>query len=231
MRRLLGAVSAGALVALLAGAPAATAQACRVDEHTMASGDPATAAGGVSLTVDGLGWFGVASFGAREARYRPPGGGPELSTVQESVVAVDGVRLQECVTGDAEVVERTPNRFTTTGAVGLTRVQLVQELSPVAADGSTTLTQRYELAPGRLDVSHLDAVRSLAPLLTEGGAVTAAAGRRGGTLAASVPGDGRAAAVGIAGDLDGRAAPDRWTVAAVGEAGTDARMLPAGIAN
>ena len=60
MRRLLGAVSAGALVVLLAGAPAATAQACRVDEHTMASGDPATDAGAVSLTVDGLGWFGVA---------------------------------------------------------------------------------------------------------------------------------------------------------------------------
>ena len=176
---------------------------CHADRHRIAAGD-------LAVEIDGLGWFGIASYGAKRATF----GGADL--VFESMVFLDGRPLRECIhptfSFEAHTESGGPDQVVTTSVADGFDLRVTHEV------GDGALVQRFELT------NTTDAPRAavLVRYLEEraedepGGYGPAPVGRAGedGSELSIVRDDGVRMAV--AGDLDGDAVPERWAIGELG---------------
>jgi Ca2+-binding RTX toxin-like protein/plastocyanin len=191
---------------------------CAVDTFVLSNGDPATDEGALAVRVDGAGRFGVARTGSPGADFNPAGpiGGATSTFSSDVYLGTIGV-LAPCEGGaETELVSESATEVVTRTEVGDVSIDLTQTVSPL--DGTTaTLTQEYEITnegTAALDlnaVRHIDGDLQFDATLVDGGAASA----DGSVLYEFDQSDDPSnpvTYVGIEGDRDGSATPDRWTI-------------------
>jgi hypothetical protein len=192
---------------------------CTAVKNTLSNGDPATTDGAVSVKVDGLGAFGVASGPGRDALFNPPGPVGAAGTVFSSSLYLSAANdfLIDCDDGaETTTVSRSGSTVVTRKMLGSLRLDLDQRLSAIAG-GASTLTQTYTLTnAGTSGVSLLLARHLNGNLEFDGSSQDRGAATASGTLLGEFDaGDdpaGPATLVGISGALGSNATPDRWTI-------------------
>ena len=120
--------------------------ACAPNVRMLSNGDPTTTDGALRIPVDGLGAAGDDAAGS--ALYNPPG----ALAARSSSLFYGGLYasnkdqfLADCLSATSTVISESVSSLTTSAQVGDLGLVLTQSVAPVAADGSSRLTQRYEL--------------------------------------------------------------------------------------
>jgi hypothetical protein len=192
---------------------------CTAVKNTLSNGDPETTDGAVSVNVDGLGAFGVASGPGRDALFNPPGPAGAAGTVFSSSLYLSSANdfLIDCDDGaETTTVSRSGSTLVTRKTLGSLQLDLDQRLSAISG-GSSTLTQRYTLTNAAtsgvslLLARHLNGNLEFDGSSQDGGAATAS-GTLLGEFDAGDDTGGPATLVGISGALGSNATPDRWTI-------------------
>jgi Bacterial Ig domain/RTX calcium-binding nonapeptide repeat (4 copies)/Divergent InlB B-repeat domain len=216
------------LVSAQVGSPAAPqrfAQAvgaeggCIAVKNTLSNGDPETTDGAVSVRVDGLGAFGVASGPGRDALFNPPGPAGPAGTVFSSSLYLSSANdfLIDCDDGaETTTLSRSGSTLVTRKMLGSLQLDLDQRLSAISA-GASTLTQTYRLTNAGTSGASLLLARHLnGNLEFDGSSQDRGAATASGTLLGEFDaGDNPAAPstlLGISGSLGSNATPDRWTI-------------------
>jgi hypothetical protein len=188
-------------------------------KNTLSNGDPETTEGAVSVKVDGLGAFGVASGPGRDALFNPPGPAGAAGTVFSSALYLSSANdfLIDCDDGaETTTISRSGSTLVTRKTLGSIQLDLDQRLSAISG-GSSTLTQTYTLTNTATTGASLILARHVnGDLEFDGssqdrGAATAA----GKVLFEFDLHDDPATAstfVGISGALGPNDTPDRWTI-------------------
>jgi hypothetical protein len=194
---------------------AARAQAvCTPIIRTLTNGPSATD-GTLSVTVDGLGAFGDATF-------NPPGPAGAADTTKSSRLYAGGpighFLTDDCGDGQVAVVSESPGQSLTTSlALPPLTIELTQSLTAVNAKTSA-LTQTYRLQNVGEALVTLNLVRHLdGDLMFDGSPLDGAAPTAGGTELAEFDAADAAPAetlLAISGTLGGNGAPDRWAIKA-----------------
>jgi hypothetical protein len=188
-------------------------------KNTLSNGDPETTEGAVSVKVDGLGAFGVASGPGRDALFNPPGPAGAAGTVFSSALYLSSANdfLIDCDDGaETTTISRSGSTLVTRKTLGSIQLDLDQRLSAISG-GSSTLTQTYTLTNTATTGASLILARHVnGDLEFDGssqdrGAATAA----GKVLFEFDLHDDPATTstfVGISGALGPNDTPDRWTI-------------------
>ena len=188
-------------------------------KNTLSNGDPETTDGAVSVKVDGLGAFGIASGPGRDALFNPAGPARAAGTVFSSSVYLSSANdfLIDCDDGaETTTVSRSGSTLVTRKMLGSLRLDLDQRLSAIA-EGSSTLTQTYTLTNTATSGVSLILARHLNGDLEFDGSsrdsgFATASGRLLGEFDASDDPAGPSTLVAISGALGPNATPDRWTI-------------------
>jgi PKD repeat protein len=191
---------------------------CQVDSFVLSTGDPSVDDGAVAIRVDGTGRFGTGRAGEPGARFNPPGTDPAASTVFSSdLYANFGGVVAPCGSaGVVEIVSVTPTRVITRWTTGGLTVELTQSVEP-SAEGGSRLAQTYRIVNAGTAAMPLTLVRHVdGDLLFDGSLGDGGSARIDGSVLYELDSSEDPTApspfVAIGGDLDGRTAPDRWTV-------------------
>lgn len=192
---------------------------CTAVKSTLSNGDPETTDGAVSVKVDGLGAFGVASGPGRDALFNPPGPAGAAGTVFSSSLYVSSANdfLIDCDDGaETTTVSRSGSTLVTRKMLGSLQLDLDQRLSAISG-GSSTLTQTYTFTNAATSGVSLILTRHLnGDLEFDGSSHDRGAATASGTLLSEFDaGDDPAAPatlVGISGALGPNGTPDRWTI-------------------
>jgi hypothetical protein len=216
------------LVSAQVGSPAASHRflqaagdeaGCTAAKNTLSNGDPETTDGAVSVRVDGLGAFGVASGPGRDALFNPPGPAGAAGTVFSSSLYLSSAHdfLIDCDDGAATTtVSRSGSTLVTRKMLGSLQLDLDQRLSAISG-GSSTLTQTYTFKNAATSGVSLILARHLnGDLEFDGSSQDRGVATASGTLlgefdAGDDPG-GPSTLVAISGALGPNATPDRWTI-------------------
>ncbi|MDF2753280.1 MAG: hypothetical protein K0S82_1663 [Gaiellaceae bacterium] len=192
---------------------------CTAVKNTLSNGDPETTDGAVSVKVDGLGAFGVASGPGRDALFNPPGPAAAAGTVFSSSLYLSSANdfLIDCDDGaETTTVSRSGSTLVTRKMLGSLQLDLDQRLSAISG-GSSTLTQTYTLTNAATSGVSLILARHLnGDLEFDGSSQDRGAATASGRLlfefdAGDDPG-GPTTLVGISGALGPNGTPDRWTI-------------------
>jgi Bacterial Ig domain/RTX calcium-binding nonapeptide repeat (4 copies)/Divergent InlB B-repeat domain len=196
-----------------------TEAGCAAVKNTLSNGDPETTDGAVSVKVDGLGAFGVASGPGRDALFNPPGPAAAAGTVFSSSLYLSSANdfLIDCDDGaETMTVSRSGSTLVTRKMLGSLQLDLDQRLSAISG-GSSTLTQTYTLTNAATSgvslilARHLNGDLEFDGSSQDRGAATAS----GSVLFEFDTGDdpaGPRTLVGISGALGPNGTPDRWTI-------------------
>lgn len=192
---------------------------CTAVKNTLSNGDPETTDGAVSVKVDGLGAFGVASGPGRDALFNPPGPAAAAGTVFSSSLYLSSANdfLIDCDDGaETTTVSRSGSTLVTRKMLGSLQLDLDQRLSAISG-GSSTLTQTYTLTNAATSGVSLILARHLnGDLEFDGSSQDRGAATASGTLLFEFDaGDnpaGPTTLVGISGALGPNGTPDRWTI-------------------
>ncbi len=192
---------------------------CTAVKNTLSNGDPETTDGAVSVKVDGLGAFGVASGPGRDALFNPPGPAGAAGTVFSSSLYLGSANdfLIDCDDGaETTTVSRSGSTLVTRKRLGSLQLDLDQRLSAISG-GSSTLTQTYTLTNTATSGVSLILARHLnGNLEFDGSSQDRGAATASGTLLGEFDaGDDPAepgTLVGISGALGPNGTPDRWTI-------------------
>ena len=196
-----------------------TEAGCAAVKNTLSNGDPETTDGAVSVKVDGLGAFGVASGPGRDALFNPPGPAGAAGTVFSSSLYLGSASdfLIDCDDGaETTTVSRSGSTLVTRKMLGSLQLDLDQRLSAISG-GSSTLTQTYTLTNAATSGVSLILARHLnGDLAFDGSSQDRGAATASGTLLGEFDaGDDPAepsTLVGISGALGSNGTPDRWTI-------------------
>ena len=196
-----------------------TEAGCAAVKNTLSNGDPETTDGAVSVKVDGLGAFGVASGPGRDALFNPPGPAGAAGTVFSSSLYLGSASdfLIDCDDGaETTTVSRSGSTLVTRKMLGSLQLDLDQRLSAISG-GSSTLTQTYTLTNAATSGVSLILARHLnGDLAFDGSSQDRGAATASGTLLGEFDaGDDPAepsTLVGISGALGSNSTPDRWTI-------------------
>ena len=196
-----------------------TETGCSAVKNTLSNGDPETTDGAVSVKVDGLGAFGVASGPGRDALFNPPGPAGAAGTVFSSSLYLSSANdfLIDCDDGaETTTVSRSGSTLVTRKMLGSLQLDLDQRLSAISG-GSSTLTQTYTLTNAATSGVSLILARHLnGNLEFDGSSQDRGAATASGTLLGEFDaGDDPAepsTLVGISGALGPNGTPDRWTI-------------------
>ena len=196
-----------------------TEAGCTAVKNTLSNGDPETTDGAVSVKVDGLGAFGVASGPGRDALFNPPGPAGAAGTVFSSSLYLGSANdfLIDCDDGaETTTVSRSGSTLVTRKMLGSLQLDLDQRLSAISG-GSSTLTQTYTLTNAATSGVSLILARHLnGDLEFDGSSQDRGAATASGTLLGEFDaGDDPAepsTLVGISGALGSNGTPDRWTI-------------------
>ena len=192
---------------------------CTAVKNTLSNGDPETTDGAVSVKVDGLGAFGVASGPGRDALFNPPGPAAAAGTVFSSSLYLSSANdfLIDCDDGaETTTVSRSGSTLVTRKMLGSLQLDLDQRLSAISG-GSSTLTQTYTLTNAATSgvslilARHLNGDLEFDGSSQDRGAATAA-GRLLFEFDAGDDPAGPSTLVGISGALGSNGTPDRWTI-------------------
>jgi hypothetical protein len=179
--------------------------------------------------VDGLGWFGGHSYGARSA-VLDVDGQRRAAPLSHALLFVNGRSLRECIhptfSFDAEPLRVDPDAVRHRVSVdGLDLV--VEQQVAVDSRGRGRLVQVHRFTNPGAEALPLRVTR-----MVEHPDAGPAAGEDGATLALVGRGEAAGLTVTASGAFDGRAVPDRWGIGPVGwlsgSARHDAQPLPAG---
>ena len=192
---------------------------CTAVKNTLSNGDPETTDGAVSVKVDGLGAFGVASGPGRDALFNPPGPAAAAGTVFSSSLYLSSANdfLIDCDDGaETTTVSRSGSTLVTRKMLGSLQLDLDQRLSAISG-GSSTLTQTYTLTNAATSGVSLILARHLnGDLEFDGSSQDRGAATASGRLLFEFDaGDdpaGPTTLVGISGALGPNGTPDRWTI-------------------
>jgi PKD repeat protein len=191
---------------------------CQVDSFVLSTGDPSVDDGAVAIRVDGTGRFGTGRSGDPAARFNPPGSDAAASSVFSSdLFASFGGVVAPCGSaGVVEIVSVTQTRVITRWVTGGLTVELSQIVEP-SPDGGSRLAQTYRIINAGTAATPLTLVRHLdGDLLFDGSLGDGGSARIDGSVlyehASSEDPTAPSPFVAISGDLDGRTAPDWWTV-------------------
>ena len=216
------------LVSAQVGSPAAsegfahavgTETGCSAVKNTLSNGDAETTDGAVSVKVDGLGAFGVASGPGRDALFNPPGPAGPAGTVFSSSLYLSSANdfLIDCDDGaETTTVSRSGSTLVTRKMLGSLQLDLDQRLNAISG-GSSTLIQTYTLTNAATSGVSLILARHLnGNLEFDGSSQDRGAATASGTLLGEFDaGDDPAeptTLVGISGALGPDGTPDRWTI-------------------
>ena len=188
-------------------------------KNTLSNGDPETTDGAVSVKVDGLGAFGIASGPGRDALFNPSGPAGAAGTVFSSSLYLSSANdfLIDCDDGaETTTVSRSGSTLVTRKMLGSLRLDLDQRLSAIAG-GSSTLTQTYTLTNAATSGVSLILARHFNGDLEFDGSshdrgIATASGRLLGEFDAGDDPAGPSTLVAISGALGPNATPDRWTI-------------------
>ena len=188
-------------------------------KNTLSNGDPETTDGAVSVKVDGLGAFGIASGPGRDALFNPAGPARAAGTVFSSSVYLGTANdfLIDCDDGaETTTVSRSGSTLVTRKVLGSLQLDLDQRLSAIAG-GSSTLTQTYTFTNTATSGVSLILARHLNGDLEFDGSsrdsgFATASGRLLGEFDAGDDPAGPSTLVAISGALGPNATPDRWTI-------------------
>jgi Bacterial Ig domain/Divergent InlB B-repeat domain/RTX calcium-binding nonapeptide repeat (4 copies) len=188
-------------------------------KNTLSNGDPETTDGAVSVRVDGLGAFGIASGPGRDALFNPPGPAGAAGTVFSSSLYLSSANdfLIDCDDGaETTTFSRSGSTLVTRKMLGSLQLDLDQRLSAISG-GSSTLTQTYTLKNAATSGVSLILARHLNGDLEFDGSsqdrgVATASGTLLGEFDAGDDPAGPSTLVAISGALGPNGTPDRWTI-------------------
>ena len=211
------AIAAALVAASTSFGSAESGSGCAPVVRTLQNGDPAVTEGAIRVTVDGLGAFGRGAVGAGDAVFNPAGSFAPLGTTYTSnlyLSTADRMLADDCVNGQVELLSESP--FTTRLTIGSLRIDLEQQVGPVAR-GSSTLRQTYTLTnTGGTGVAanivrHLDGDLRFDSSTDDGAAASSADGHTLTEFDAVATGSPRVL-LQITGSLAGDEAPTAWTI-------------------